>query len=191
MEKSETDEKKVGFQPNWKKLYLVGCVLFLAITMSIFKMTQYINSYSGTINYTIAEYEDGYFDEGPTYTSFFTNGLGDGNKIAKVYIESPNKRQFFLPEFTEEEAMKSLGGPGNMFYSTYGIPPKVVHSDGNSIFSFIEGKLTSALISGFSGFGISPRKEGPYLKLPATREGLVKYFGEPLQWRKASKQIRP
>lgn len=121
----------------------------------------------------------------PGYGKLRTGTGGRG--IWNLYIEIEGDGVYFLPEVTEEVISRYFDKKEYMseHVDYYG-------SAHHSSFSFQDGKLISAAISAYScaplnqdpawSVKFSRNKEGPFVKLPLSRDELVAAFGEPDEW---------
>jgi hypothetical protein len=103
---------------------------------------------------------------------------------AVLYLELPNKRQFLLSDLPENDAGQILEKHDNNLNS---VRPEnsIDYSIGHTFLTYRNGKLHFAALTDSCPFRISPNKDGPYVKLPISRETLLEVFGEPIRWEKA------
>jgi hypothetical protein len=107
--------------------------------------------------------------------------LGYPNQMSNVElsVELPDNRRFLLREFPEELA-------GKLFEYHNRRPDNATsYTDHYTRLIFRNGKLHFAALTDSCPFRISPNKDGPYVKLPISRETLLEVFGEPIRWEKA------
>lgn len=144
--------------------------------------------YTGSIPITVAQYEDGYFSERPTFTEFVTP-TDYGGKIAEVYIKLPDGRRFFLPDLTEKdvtEIMKNNNNSSNGYDIESRGKDRVHYSNSDFSFTYCNGKLIWAYFDWSPDIGFSPNKDGPYLSFPIKEKDLIRVFGKP-KWRSSSR----
>jgi|GEM_PF-4993454 len=130
------------------------------------------------------------------YKNMEINGYADkfteiliGNPVsdAMLYVKLSDNRRFLLGELPEELA-------GQIFEKhdlrlDKALPENSIDYGSSNFHTFLEyrdGKLIFvSLYYDSCPFRISPNKDGPYVKLPISRETLLKVFGPPLRWEKA------
>ena len=113
--------------------------------------------------------------------------IGDPVSDAELYVELPDKRRFLVSKLSEEVAGQILKRHD---HSLDKILPdtSIDYTDHGTFLSYQDGKLVFVCLeSGSCPFLISPNKDGPYVKLPISRDTLLKVFGEPIRWQKAPK----
>jgi len=104
--------------------------------------------------------------------------------IAPLYVELPDGDRYLLADIPEDKVAKffkkDTGWPGkySQGYTNDNDPMA------STTLGFRDGKLYSARFDAQSRINLpfSLHKDGPYVKLPITRETMLKVFGEPERW---------
>ncbi len=114
------------------------------------------------------------------YASRFNEILiGDPMNTANLFVELPSKKRFPLRDLPEEIA-------GQLFeYHNRRPDGAISYTDHYTRLIYRDSKINFAALTNYCPFLISPNKDGPYVKLPISRETLLKVFGKPLRWEKA------
>ena len=126
------------------------------------------------------------------YKDFVVLGGGGGTLVtgpgpipATIYVQVVDGSTFALKDLPESVASNELKKSDATI-----IPP----GDGwykrsRTLLRFEKGRLAHAnLDDSWAGIKIGSSANGPFYKLPLTREQIVELFGEPLEWRPAPKE---
>ena len=173
----------MGFSMTKNRWMLWACGLTaFAVLLLLALFGQDIGSFiDSKSSRPLAIYKD-YEIYGWDASSFNKILIGSSLDIASFYVELPDNRRILLRELPIEVADQI----SNDHYSR---PVNiVVYFNGyvrQTILSYRDGKLNFAALTDSCPFRISPHKDGPYVKLPISRETLLKVFGPPLRWEKA------
>jgi hypothetical protein len=151
--------------------------LWLAVGL-LFALTACRRSLLSDTQGAIAVYDHMALEGNPSFECFLT---GTGGDIADVYVQLNDGRAFHLPEFPEAVAE-------SLFPKIVINPNKINYSDYKSQFIYRDGNLDFVALDAVSGkFSISPWKDGPFVRLPISREKMIELFGEPKEWHRAGK----
>lgn len=151
--------------------------LLLAVG-SLFALTACWRPHLSETQGAVAVYDHMALEGNPSFEWFLT---GTGGNIADVYVQLNDGRTFHLPEFPEDVARI-------LFAHSSITPNRHSFSDYQSRFVYRDGNLDFVALHAVSGkFSISPKREGPFVRLPISREKMIELFGEPKEWHRAGK----
>jgi hypothetical protein len=178
-----SNHMRIALTTNRMLLITCGLVAFITLLLLAFfgqNIGSYIDSKSMRPRAIYKDIEiSGYANE------FDKVLLGYPNQMSNVElsVELPDNRQFLLRDLPENVAGKLLE---KQEYSFKTVRPEnsIDYSIGHTFLTYRNGKLHFAALTDSCPFRISPNKDGPYVKLPISRETLLEVFGEPLRWEK-------
>jgi hypothetical protein len=169
------------------RLMLLACgLLALLVLLLLAIFGQSLSSYFDSKSIRPRAVYDGMFISG--YANQFVDILINAPvSDAKLYVELPDKQRFPLSDMPEIVASQVLEKHDNSLNSVR--PENSIDYCSENFHTFLkyrDGKLVFVSLEYDScPFRISPNKDGPYVKLPISRETLLEVFGEPIRWEKA------
>lgn len=123
------------------------------------------------------------FSVGSRGSSFRDVSIDSPQGFPELFIKAPDGETYALKDLPESVAEKYIGGRSD--HSDHPVHPRPAVS--YSIFQgprleYKDRKLRYASFTRPTGFEFAPTLQGPFLKLPATREEVIAVFGKPTEW---------